>query len=60
MPLAMKINLQEMTKHCAIDFIISGLGYTYVNEWDDIYENIVLQIWEIYEKRAFEIDKVSR
>ena len=58
MPLAMRMNLQEMRKKQVVDFILSGLGERYLREWDDIYVNIVLQIWELYQNRALEIDKM--
>ena len=60
MPLAMKNNLQEMPQQRSIDLIISGLGGSYVDEWEKIYANIAVQTWNIYEKRAWEIDKLSQ
>ena len=58
MPLAMKRNLLEMSKHRAIEFILSGFGGTYIKEWDDIYENVAVQVWEIYRNRMLEIDEM--
>ena len=59
MPQAMKSDLQELGQQKALEMIISGFKCTYVKEWEKIYENIVIQIWEIYKNRALEIDKID-
>ena len=56
----MRSDLQGMEKQNALKIIISGLGESYIKEWDNIYENIVTQIWEIYNSRALEIDKMLK
>ena len=60
MPHAMRRDLQESSKQNALKIILSGLGETYIKEWDEIYENIVNLIWEIYNNRAVEIDKTMK
>ena len=59
MPLTMKTDLQELGKKRAIGILLSGLGQSYIREWDAIYENILIQTWKVYENRALEFDKLS-
>ena len=58
MPQTMRTDLQELGKKKAIEILLSGLGQSYIREWDTIYVNIVNQTWEIYENRALEFDKL--
>ena len=51
---------QGMEKQNALKIMLSGLGESYIKEWDNIYGNIVTQIWEIYNNRALEIDKMLK
>ena len=60
MPHAMRSDLQGMEKQNALKIMLSGLRDSYIKEWDNIYENIVTQIWEIYNNRALEIDKMLK
>ena len=58
MPQAMKTDLKTLGQKRALGVILSGLGCTYVKEWENIYANIAVQIWKIYNNRATEIDNM--
>ena len=54
---AMRSDLQELGKQTALNIMLSGLGQTYIKDSDNIYQNIVIRVWEIYHNRVLEIDK---
>ena len=53
----MRSDLQELDKQTALKIMLSDLGQTYIIDWDTIYKNIVIRVWEIYHNRVLEIDK---